>query len=120
MCEQFSLKDGTNEYEMMLYYKELINVRKTYSVFRATNSAVMSTQLDGGRAAITLDNHKGERALIISNPTAEEMTYTLTGNWNMVINGTSAMNSDPIPCQGEITIPAYSAVVFVNDNCLNG
>ncbi len=114
------LKEGNNEYEMMLYYRELIRVRNTYSIFRSVSSAVTASQLENGRAAITLDNHMGSKALIISNPTGEAMTYNLTGTWNMVINGVGVMDGAPVPCEGQITIPAYSAVVFVNDNALNG
>jgi pullulanase len=113
------LAEGNAEYDMMLYYKELIRVRKTYDIFRTINSAVSAKQLDNGQAVITLDNHVGGKALVISNPTGEAMTYTLTGNWNMVINGVSVIEGAPLPCQGEITIPAYSAVVLVNDNCIN-
>jgi len=113
------LKDGSNEYEMMLYYKELIRVRKTYSIFRTLNTAVSSTTLGSGRAAVTLDNHMGSKALLVTNPTGEAMTYSLTGSWNMVINGTGVMNGSEV-CSGTITIPAYSAVVLLNDNALNG
>ena len=104
---------------MMLYYKELIRVRKTYSIFRTVNSAVTSTSLGNGRNAVTLDNHMGSKAMLVSNPTGTAMTYTLTGSWNMVLNGTSVMNG-PQVCSGSITIPAYSAVVLLNDNALNG
>jgi pullulanase len=113
------LAEGNAEYDMMLYYKELIRVRKTYDIFRTLNSAVTAKQFDNGQAVITLDNHIGGKSLVISNPTGEAMTYTLTGNWNMVINGVSVIEGAPLPCQGEITIPAYSAVVLVNDNCIN-
>jgi pullulanase len=113
------LREGSNEYEMMLYYKELIRVRNTYDIFRTVNSAVMTNQLSDGKVVITIDNHMGAKALVISNPTAEAMTYTLTGNWNMVINGVGVIEGDPIACQGTITIPACSAIVLVNDNCIN-
>ena len=114
------LKEGTNEYEMMLYYQELIRVRKTYDIFRTLNTAVSAnTSLGDGKAAITLDDHVGGKALIVSNPTGEAMTYTLSGSWNMIVNGTSVMAA-PETCEGTITIPAYAAVILVNDNCLNG
>ena len=69
------LKEGSNEYEMMLYYQELIRIRQTYSIFRTNNTAVMAnTSFGDGKAEITLDNHYGQKARIISNPTGEEMT----------------------------------------------
>jgi pullulanase len=111
------LSSGSAEYNMMLYYSELIRVRKTYDIFSTVNSAVSANQLSDGKAVITLDNHVGGKALVISNPTGEAMKYTLTGSWHMVINGVGVIGS-PQACQGEITIPAYSAVVLVNDNCI--
>ena len=114
------LKEGSYQYEMMLYYKHLIAMRKTYSIFTTLNSAISTskTQTDG-RVSITIDNHAGGKALVICNPTGEAMTYTLSGNWNLIINGVSAMEDGPVSCTGEITIPAYSAIVLVNDYCIN-
>ena len=74
------------------------------------------SQMADGRVAITLDNHKGGKALIVVNPTAEAMTYQLNGNWNLVVNGQDAGPDFPIACQGDITVPAFSAVVFVSDS----
>ena len=114
------LKEGSNEYNMMLYYQELIRIRSEYSIFRTLNTAISEDKsLTEGKAAITIDNHIGEKALVIANPTGETMTYTLTGNWNMLINGETVMEN-PEAVSGTITIPAYSAVILVNDNCLNG
>ena len=108
------LKEGSAEYEMMLYYKHLIEVRKEYSIFGSVSTAISASQLDGGKAVITIDNHMGGKALVIANPTGEAMTYTLNGNWNLIVNGQSATEA-PEACNGEITIPAYSAIVLVND-----
>ena len=110
------LKEGSAEYEMMLYYKHLIKVRKEYGIFTTLNTAVIVSQMADGRVAITLDNHKGGKALIVVNPTAEAMTYQLNGNWNLVVNGQDAGTDFPIACQGDITVPAFSAVVFVSDS----
>ena len=114
------LKEGSNEYEMMRYYQELIRVRQEYAIFRTLNTAVIdNTSYGEGRAAITLDNHAGGKALIVSNPTGEAMTYNVSGNWHMIVNGVDVMDA-PEAVTGSITIPAYTAVVFVNDACLNG
>ena len=114
------LKEGSNEYEMMLFYQHLIRVRKEYEIFRTNNTAVMAnTSFGDGKAAITLDNHYGQKALIVSNPTGEEMTYTLSGGvWYMVVNGVTVPDSAQI-AEGTITIPAYTAVVLVNEGCVN-
>ena len=114
------LKEGSNEYEMMLYYQELIRVRQEYAIFRTLNTAVIAdTSYGEGRVAITLDNHAGGKALIVSNPTGEAMTYNVSGNWHMIVNGVDVMDA-PEAVTGSITVPAYTAVVFVNDACLNG
>ena len=114
------LKEGSNEYEMMRYYQELIRVRQEYAIFRTLNTAVIAnTSYTEGRVAITLDNHAGGKALIVSNPTGEAMTYNVSGNWHMIVNGVDVMDA-PEAVTGSITVPAYTAVVFVNDACLNG
>ena len=112
------LGEGTDEYEMMLYYKHLIDIRKTYSIFTTLNTAVMASQLEDGRAVITIDNHKGAKAMIIVNPTAEAMNYNVVGEWNMISGGSGVM-SEPADCTGEISIGAYSAVILVNDACMS-
>ena len=104
---------------MMLFYKDIIRVRNTYGIFKTLNTAVMSSELGNGRAAITLDNHAGAKAMVITNPTGDAMTYNLNGEWNMVIDGVAAMGS-PKACSGTITIPAYTAVVLLNGSALNG
>jgi hypothetical protein len=53
------------------------------------------------------------------NPTAEEMTYELDGSWNIVCNGTEASAESLGTAEGEVKIPAYSAVVLVNDWVMN-
>ena len=114
------LKEGSNEYEMMRYYQELIRVRQEYAIFRTLNTAVIAnTSYGEGRVAITLDNHADGKALIVSNPTGEAMTYSVSGNWHMIVNGVDIMDA-PEAVTGSITVPAYTAVVFVNDTCLNG
>ena len=114
------LKEGSNEYEMMRYYQELIRVRQEYAIFRTLNTAVIAnTSYGEGRVDITLDNHAGGKALIVSNPTGEAMTYNVSGNWHMIVNGVDVMDA-PETVTGSITVPAYTAVVFVNDACLNG
>lgn len=111
------LKKGQNEYEMMLYYKQLIEVRKTYSIFTNLNTTISASDLGAGKVVIKFNNHIGGQAMVISNPTATAMTHPLTGSWNLVVNGVSAMDSSVV-CSGEITIPAYTAIILVNDYCI--
>ena len=109
------LKDGANELEMMNYYKGLISMRKTYPIFTTVNTAMYSSNIGtNGAVAITYDNHMGGKATIIANPTAEAITYTLTGTWYLLVDGVAVTLDNPAETTGQITIPAYSAVVVVN------
>ena len=113
------LKEGTNEYNMMLYYQELIRIRNTYDIFKANNTEISPVAFEDGRVAIKIIDHaRGKSAIVVANPTGEAMTYTLNGNWNMVANGETVMTA-PEAVSGTITIPAYSAVILVSDSCLS-
>ena len=111
------LKEGNMEYEMAQFYKGLIQMRKAYSIFTTNNTAVSGQTIakGNGRATVTIDNHMGGKAFIIMNPTAETMTYELEGSWHMLSDGSTAGAESLGVVSGEITIPAYSAIVLVND-----
>ncbi len=115
----WSVLDGASmQYDMMLYYKALIEIRQKYSVFTTKNTAIGSSKLGGGSAAITIDDHYGNIAQVITNVTDEAITYTVpTGEWHIVIDGTAQASGELIT--GEISIPAYSAVVIINGTCYN-
>jgi len=112
------LSEGTNEYNMYEYYKGLIAMRQAYDIFRGINTAVTGKVVDSsnGRATVTIDNHIGGKAMVIMNPTGEAMTYNLTSSWHMVCDGTQAGAASLGVVEGEIVIPAYSAIVLVNGN----
>jgi pullulanase len=115
------LKEGNIEYGMVEYYKGLIQMRKEFSIFKTNNTAVSGKTITdgGGRATVSIDNHMGGKALMVMNPTGEEMTYTIDASWNMICNGSVAGAESLGVVSGEITIPAYSAVVLVNDWVIN-
>ena len=108
------LSEGSAETAMMKYYKNLINVRKAYGVFTDTTSVLTETKLSDGRFTVLFESANGEKALVVSNPTAAPMTYELEGTWYMVVNGIDG-NGTPTLAEGTVTVPAYSAVVFVNE-----
>ena len=110
----WSVLDGESiQYEMMLYYKHLINVRKTYSIFTNNSSTITEVKTTNGRVAVLFENEIDGKALLISNPTSAEMTYELDGTWYMVVNGVDA-SAEPVLCEESITVPAYSAIILVN------
>ena len=115
------LKEGNMEYDMVEYYKGLIRMRKAFSIFTTNSTAVTGKTIHdaNGRATVHIDNHNGEEALLIFNPTSEEMTYEVSGSWNMVCSGSIAGAESLGKVSGEITIPTYSAIVLVNDQIIN-
>ena len=105
---------------MAQFYKGLIEMRKAYDIFRTNNTAVSGATLaNGGRAVVTIDNHMGGKAMIIMNPTAEAMSHSISGSWNVVCDGIQAGAAPIGTASGNVSVPAYSAVVLVNDNLLN-
>ena len=110
----WSVLDGESiQYEMMLYYKHLIDVRKTYSIFTNNSSTITEAKTTNGRVAVLFEDELDGKALLISNPTSADMTYELDGTWYMVVNGVDA-SAEPVLCEGSITVPAYSAIILVN------
>ena len=110
------LKEGTAEYAMMLYYKGLIEMRQTYSIFCDNGSDVTITfeNLAGGGMAVHYASAStGESALVLINPTAASDSFALTGEWNLVANGTQAGASVIEVASGNVTVPACSVLVFV-------
>ena len=110
---------GSNEYNMMLYYEELIKLRCTYEVFTSQDSSVTSVTLADGKAAIIIDCGEENKALIITNPTDAEMTYVLEGVWYCILNG-DEVAENPTFATDCASVQAYSAAVFFTENALNG
>ena len=113
------LAEGTVQYEMMQFYKGLIQIRKSLSIFTTLNTAISYKDLGDSRVAITIDNHKGGKAMIIVNPTADAMSYNAADSWNMISDGENVILDAPETVSGEISVGAYSAVIIVNDSALN-
>ena len=115
------LGDGSPEKEMCEFYRGLINMRKAYSIFTDNNTEASGetiTETDG-RAVVKIEDHKGGEALIVINPTSEDMTYELKSSMNMICNGTRA-GAEVIEVVNEgLVIPPYSASVLVNDMVIN-
>ena len=114
-----ALKADSIEYKMMVFYKGLIRLRQTYSIFTTNSTAVSATDLKDGRYAITIDNHMGGKVMIITNPTAQAMNYTVNGSWNMLSDGENVLIDSPLRVSGNISVGAYSAVILMNDKAMN-
>ena len=109
------LEKGSREYETMLYYKGLIEMRKSYSIFTDSAVEVTHEELGSGVIAVTFDDGNGGKALVIINPHAQALPYTLDGEWNLVTTSTES-GADVIAREsGQITADAIGVRIYVND-----
>ena len=113
------LNEGEMQYEMMLYYKGLIEMRKTFDIFTDNSTTVSYTSIIDGRCSITLTDAEGGEVLILSNPTSAQMTFSLDSDWYMIVDGEHVNLSGEAVTSGNIYIPAYSAVILVKAQLLN-
>ena len=112
------LKEGTMQYETMLYYKGLIEMRKAFGIFRDVDAVVEYTELGSGVVGVTFDDGKGGRALVVINPHKTDLPYTLEGEWNLVADATRAGDEVLARENGSITVNSISIRVYVNDALL--
>ena len=108
------LKEGNREYETMLYYKGLIEMRKAYSIF-SSNVTVDSIDLGGGAVVLKMQDGNGGEAIIVINPGRNNIPYSLTGEWNLVANAQQAGAATIERVSGSITVEGLSLQVYVND-----
>ena len=79
-----TLKNGSNEYKMMLYYKGLAEMRQKYTVLSDPNAAMSITDMSNGAMVVHTKNADYE-VLVFINPSAFSAgTYTLDGEWSLV------------------------------------
>ena len=111
-----ALKSDSIEKQMSLFYKGLIEMRKAYPIFTDNDSKVLGDTLSdtNGKAYVTIESNTGDKALVLINPTAEAMTYSLDSTWNMVCDGSKAGSEVIEVVSGEISVPSYSALVLVS------
>jgi pullulanase len=110
------LKEGTNEYQTMNYYKGLIAMRKHFNIF--TDNTVRITnveELPSGVVAVTFDDGNGGQALVVINPHSTTLPYTLNGEWNLVADDTQAGTDVLARETGELSLKGISIRIYVND-----
>ena len=110
------LKEGNREYETMLYYKGLIEMRKTFDIFTSNETQIIKVdEQASGVVALTYDDGNGGQALVVINPHATGLPYSLEGEWNLVANGTQAGGAVLEKQSGSVTVGSISILVYVND-----
>ena len=103
---------------MMLFYKGLIEMRKTYGVLREAGGKVEVTfkNLSSGAFAVlyTYAGSEDVAAVVVINPTASTVNMDLgEGNWALVCDGTTA-GAEAIRVEsGTVSIVAGSLYVYV-------
>jgi len=110
------LCDGTREYETMLYYKGLIEMRKTFDIFTSPSAQVVSAEeLGSGILVVKFDDGKGGQALVLINPHNTALPCSIEGEWNLVADGTRAGSEVLSRDSDSVTVDAISLRVYVND-----
>ena len=99
----------------MLYYKGLIEMRKAFGIFTDLDAEVSYKELGSGIAAITIDDGKGGKALIVINPHAQALPFELEGEWTLVADGTRAGAAALSQDSGLVTVDGISVRIYVND-----
>lgn len=91
-----ALTPTSDEYAMMTYYRQLLAMRKAYSVFRGNgNVTVTVTQLASYAMQVELDDGEGNKALVLINPSSATMPVSIQGEWTLVGNAIAA-GSEPL------------------------
>ena len=109
-----ALVPGSDAHNMMLYYKGLIEMRKAYDIFTAQEGVTVSfAKLSCGGMAVSFADSNGVQAMVLLNPTSSADTYDVSGQWNVVANGTQAGSSVIEAVSGTVTVDACSALVLV-------
>ncbi len=109
------LKDGSREYETMLYYSGLIEMRKELGIFCDNETKISYDALGSGITAVKFTAEDGKEALAVINPQKANLPYTLDGSWNLVANGEKAGSATIEKLSGQITVPSLSVMIFAND-----
>ncbi len=109
------LKDGSREYETMLYYKGLIEMRKAYDIFSDADTEISYEQFGNGIAAVKFDDGSGGCAFVLINPHKTSLPYTLEGQWNLVADGTNAGTDVISRDSGSVILDTISVRIYVND-----
>jgi pullulanase len=110
------LREGSREYETMLYYKGLIEMRRAFSIFGDVNATVTLEELGSGLAVFTLDDGRGGIAKIVVNPHKTALPVPLPdGEWNLIADGQRAGCEVLARESGLVTVPVISVRIYVND-----
>ena len=109
------LKEGNRQYETMLYYKGLIEMRKAYGIFTDLNAVITSQTLGSGISIIRFKDSNGGEAVVVLNPHQQKLPCTIEGEWNLVANGEQAGSAVITREGGDVNVDEISVKIYVND-----
>ncbi len=109
------LKEGNAEYEMMLYYKGLIEMRKTFGIFSDGATLIKEDAQGSGVVAVSFDDGNGGKALLVMNPNKVALPYELGEEWNLVADSNVAGGSVIARESGSVSVSPYGVRIYVND-----
>ena len=115
-----TLKEGSIQYEMFKYYAGLCAIRTSFDIFTDKNASFMVYEhQDNSGYNIIIDDGRGGRAVVVVNPHAYNINFTLDGSYHMICDGSQAGISSLGVVSGDVSIKGYSACIFVNTQVLN-
>ncbi len=112
------LKEGNREHETMLYYKGLIEMRKTYGIFADLEATVDCEEMGSGVAVVTFTDGNGGKAMAVINPHKTALPYTLEGEWNLVADESRAGATVLARESGQVKAEPISIRIYVSDGLL--
>ena len=115
-----ALKEGSIQYETMLYYKGFIEMRQRYGIFSDTDSEITHVELGDGAVAIKILDGQGGEALVLINPGSTEISYEAEGEWNLIADGTRSGSAILGSESGSLGVGAISVKIYVNDALVTG
>ena len=110
------LQEGSREYNTMLYYKGLIEMRKHYDIFTDPGVEIVRAEsLGSGILVVVFDDGKGGQALVLINPHNTGLPFQLEGSWNLVADANRAGSAVLAQESGTVTVEGVAVQVYVND-----
>lgn len=106
------LLPGSDSYNMMMYYKGLIELRRNNRVLTSQGKALVTFgNLEKGGMTALLECD-GKSVLAIINPTNDSDTYTLEDEWNVIANDDKAGKKPIGKAIGDIEILPRSVMIL--------
>ena len=109
-----ALTETSNEYAMMKYYQGLIAMRKAYPILGVDADVTITFEGFAGEClAVKYEAADGRKALVLINPVAQDLPYTLEGEWDLVADGTRAGDAVLATESGSLTAGGRSVRVYI-------